>query len=183
MRPAGKELIHYLEELNITLPRGFHTEINLQALQWLKEIADSLASGFVITIDYGYTSSDLYCDRRRNGTLICYHKHRVNDHPYDNIGDQDITAHINFSALSHWGVKYGMNTHGLISQAAFFAALGFQDYLGQLLSDTKDQYTAFKRFAFIKRTLLLDIGQKFKVLIQSKGVPAARLKCFQAKNT
>jgi len=59
--------------------------------------------------------------------------------------------------------------------------LGYEDYLGQVLLQ-KDKYTGFKQYAFLKHTLLIDIGQKFKVLIQNKGVPDARLRCLQGSN-
>jgi len=182
LRPAGKVLNNYLDELNIVLPRGFHTEVNLEAIKWLKDIADCLKSGFVITIDYGYTSSELYNDRRINGTLLCYHRHTINNHPLSNIGEQDITAHINFSALSHWGLKYGLHISGLISQAGFFIGNGYEDYLGCLLSQRENNYPAFKQYAYLKHALLVDMGQKYRVLIQHKGVPHTTLKCFESRN-
>src|SRR5258706_1506681 len=182
LRPAGKELTNYLEELNIILPKGFHTEINLEAVSWMKEIADTLKAGFVMTIDYGDTTSDLYSDRKTNGTLLCYHRHTINAHPYSNIGEQDITAHINFSALSHWGSKYGLQTSGLIAQAGFFIAHGYEDYLGLLLERKEDKYTALRQYASLKHALLVDMGQKYKVLIQHKGVRGHTLKCFATGN-
>ena len=181
LKPAGKELKNYLEELKIILPKGFHTELNLEATRWIKEIAGCLKTGFVMTIDYGYTSSELYNDRRKNGTLLCYHKHSINDDPYSNIGDQDITSHINFSALAHWGSKYDLITTGLTTQAGFFVALGYEEFLSRVLSQQENKYAAFKRYAFLKHTLLVDMGQKFKVLIQQKAVPLSTLKCFEGK--
>ena len=179
LKPAGKKLADYLEELNIVLPKGFHTEINIEATEWIKEIAECLEKGFVITIDYGYSSSELYSDRRRGGNLLCYHKHTINDQPYINVGEQDITAHINFSALSHWGSKHGLDTCGLINQACFLVGLGYEDYLSRLLSQKQDKYIAFKQYAFLKHALLVDMGQKYKVLIQSKGIRHKKLKCFE----
>jgi SAM-dependent MidA family methyltransferase len=182
LRPAHKELINYLEELNVVLPKGFCTEINLEAIDWIKAIASRVTKGYVLTIDYGYTSSELYRDCRRNGTLLCYHKHTINDQPYTNIGTQDITAHINFSALSHWGLKYGLETCGLKSQAGFLIALGYEDYLSQLLLQKADMYSCIKQYAFLKHTLLIDMGQRFKVLIQKKGIPHRNLKCLAEQN-
>ena len=179
LKPAAGELTNYLDELDIILPKDFQAEINLEATEWMRQIAECLEKGFVMTIDYGYTSSELYSDRRSNGTLLCYHKHTINDQPYINIGAQDITAHVNFSALSHWGSKYGLSSCGLISQAAFLVALGYEDHLSRLLSQQKDKYKAFKQYAFLKHTLLLDMGQKFKVLIQNKGVSHSALRCFE----
>src|SRR5688572_28894887 len=124
LQPAGEVLKNYLDELQVIIPNGFRTEINLQAIEWIKEIADALKKGFVLTIDYGYPSSALYSNQRGSGTLACYHKHSVNYCPYNNIGEQDITAHVNFSALHHWGLKNGLCFSGFTTQANFLLALG-----------------------------------------------------------
>ncbi len=71
----------------------------------IEEIAAALNSAYVLTIDYGNRSEQLYIPSKSQGTLLCYHKHSINDAVYENIGEQDITAHVNFSALSHWGLK------------------------------------------------------------------------------
>jgi SAM-dependent MidA family methyltransferase len=181
LRPARKELAGYLEELNIKLSKGFRTEINLQAIAWIKEIATNLEKGYVLTIDYGYLSSELYRNCRRNGTLLCYHRHTINDQPYINIGKQDITAHVNFSALLHWGSKNGLTTCGYINQAGFFISLGWEDYLNKVLQKKRDSYLGFKEYAFLKYMFLLDMGQKFNILIQHKGVPSVPLRGLQKK--
>jgi SAM-dependent MidA family methyltransferase len=178
LKPANTDLVNYFEELNIVLPKGFHTEVNLEAITWIREIADCLKAGFVMTVDYGYTSAELYADRRRNGTLLCYHRHSVNDQPYCNIGDQDITSHVNFTALSHWGAKYSLAMSGLTTQANFFVSLGYEEFLSKLLSEGTNNYTAFRKYASLKHTLLVDMGQKYKVLIQHKGVSPQNLRCF-----
>jgi SAM-dependent MidA family methyltransferase len=175
LKPAEKPLSDYLSELNVVLPKGFQTEINLEATQWIKDIAKSLKKGFLITIDYGYPSSELYSQRRSSGTLICYNKHQINDHPYHDIGEQDITSHVNFSALCHWGFKNGLECCGFTDQAHFLLALGFKDYLRK--TEEKDQnitHLAMKD-AFLTHTLLTDMGSKFKVLIQQKGMPKQEL--------
>ena len=80
--PAEKNLTDYFAELNVNLPRNFRTEINLEAIRWIKEIAAALKKGYVLTIDYGYPSAELYRHYRSNGTLVCYHQHNVSDQPY-----------------------------------------------------------------------------------------------------
>jgi SAM-dependent MidA family methyltransferase len=170
LKPAGKELIDYFDELGVRLPEGYHTEVNLEATEWIREIAESLEEGFVITIDYGYTSGELYSERRRKGTMMCYHQHMANDECYGNIGKQDITTHVNFSALSHWGSKHGLSTISLTSQAEFFISLGFDDLLSQVISKPADKYLALRQYALLKKTFLLDMGQKYKVLMQAKSI-------------
>lgn len=170
LKPASKALKEYLEELQIVLPKGFQTEINLQATQWMAEIARVLHKGYVITIDYGGMSSQLYSEQKSNGTLMCYNKHIQNHDPYIAIGHQDITSNINFSALCHWGFKNGLTCSGLTNQANFLLGLGFKEYLRKMTMTNENIISAVKQEAFLTYTLLLDMGTKFKVLIQEKGM-------------
>jgi len=168
--PADSALKNYLRELNIELPRGYKTEINLEATNWINKIATAIKQGYVITIDYGYSSNELYHPSRSSGTLMCYNKHHINTQPYYNIGEQDITTHVNFSALCHWGIKNGLDFCGLTNQANFLLALGFKDYLLNTKSNGKSIMELARENAFLTYTLLLDMGCKFKVLIQRKGI-------------
>ena len=101
LRPAPQQLKDYLQQLGIVLPEGSRMEINLEATSWIGEVAAALQKGFVVTIDYGNSSSALYTNN--TSTLACFHKHTISTCPYDRIGEQDITSHVNFSALDHWG--------------------------------------------------------------------------------
>ncbi|MBA2498199.1 MAG: SAM-dependent methyltransferase [Chitinophagaceae bacterium] len=170
LKPASDKLKNYLDELKVTLPNGFRTEINLEAIGWLQDIAQSLNKGYIITIDYGFTSDELYSDRRRQGTLLCYNKHQINDDVYNDIGKQDITAHVNFSALSYWGQKAGLDYCGFTNQANFLLALGFKDYFRNINTNGKNIMQMALEETRITRTLLLDLGLKIKVLVQKKGV-------------
>jgi len=167
--PAKEELKYYMSELGVELPKGFRTEINLEAIDWIRQIAAALNRGYVMTIDYGFQSTELYKVCRSRGTLLCYNKHSINDCPYDNIGAQDITAHVNFTALSHWGTKNGLNDCGFTDQSNFLLGLGFREYLNQTMSHEKNIIQAAKKAAIISHILLVDMGSKFKVLIQEKG--------------
>ena len=174
LKPASEELKNYLAELRVELPKGFRTEINLEATTWMKEIATHLHKGYVLTIDYGYPSGELYCEQRKNGTLVCYNKHRVNYQPYVYIGEQDITSHVNFSALCLWGFKNGLQYGGYTDQCNFLSALGFRDYLKKTEKPGHD-YLNFKREMALTNTLLKDMGKKFKILVQQKEVPEQKL--------
>jgi SAM-dependent MidA family methyltransferase len=167
--PAGQSLKDYLVEFQISLPKGYRTEINLEARQWIAGAATALRKGFMMTIDYGYQAENYYHPSRSQGTLVCYHQHRVNDQPYKNIGEQDITAHVNFSALCHWGYLSGLSCCGLTSQANFLLSLGFHDYLRENCAKEEDVLKAAMTQARLIHTLLVDMGTKFKVLIQQKG--------------
>lgn len=173
LQPAKMELKNYFQELNVTLPKGYRTEVNLQAIQWIKDISSALHKGYVITIDYGDTSEKLYSQSRRGGTLLSYNNHAINDSFYNNIGEQDITSHVNFSALYLWGLQHGLQTCGLTNQAGFLLRLGFKNYLQKLLLLEPDQnmLSLLKKENFISQKLLFEMGLKFQVLVQSKDVP------------
>ncbi len=166
LKPASKELNDYLNELNVTLPSGFRTEINLEAIKYIDEVGNALKKGFVITIDYGYPSEELYQEYRRSGTLMCYYKHTANDNPYLHIGEQDITSHVNFSALVHWGRKAGLEFCGFVDQMHFLLGLGIEEYI-------KNERNPMKILQI--KTLLIEMGEIYKVLIQSKGIKCRKL--------
>jgi len=174
VKPASNELVNYFEELKVKLPKGYKAEINLDAIEWMKETAMHLKKGYVLTIDYGYPSSELYNDQRKNGTLTCFNKHKINYHPYSYIGEQDITSHVNFSALCLWGHKNGLEYCGYTDQSRFLSALGFRDYLKKTEKPGQD-YINFKREVALTYTLLEDMGKKFKILVQQKELPEHKL--------
>jgi len=171
LKPAKKELTDYFSDLKVQLPEGFLTEVNLEAKSWIKDISQSLQKGYVITIDYGSLSAELYNNHRSCGTLLCYYKHQKNDNPYQFIGQQDITTHINFSAISHWGSQYGMDCCGIVDQAQFLLALGIKEYQNSTLKNNPNNLALVLQESIINYRLLIDMGMKFKVLIQQKGVP------------
>jgi len=167
LKPASPELKNYFTELDVVLPEGFRTEINLEAINWIQDIAAVLQKGFVLTIDYGYSSSNLYQESRNCGTLVCYHKHQVNNNYYQSIGSQDITAHVNFSALKHWGLKNELQYCGFTNQAYFLLGLGLS--MQARLQNIEGDASRFLQ------TFLLDMGSKLKVLILQKGVTESKL--------
>jgi SAM-dependent MidA family methyltransferase len=102
------------------------------------------------------------------GTLVCYHRHQVNHDPFSHIGCQDITTHVNFSALDHYGTINGLESCGFTSQGYFLQALGLAAYCREF--EKRAGAVSEEEKEFILRTLLLDMGAKFKVLIQQKGL-------------
>ena len=177
LRPAGVALKDYLHQLGVTLPKGFRAEINLEATQWVRQASAALKKGFVITIDYGNSTSGLYHDKA--GTLICYHRHSINHSPYAFIGEQDITSHVNFSALDHWGRLEGLEYCGYTSQARFLQGLGLNRRLQEI--EREPGAAGEGRRAFLRRlyTLLVEMGNSFKVLIQRKGIGRSFLSGLQ----
>lgn len=120
----------------------------------------------------------MYKTSRNQGTLLCYHKHKVNDAIYENIGEQDLTTHVNFSALIHWGTKSGLVECGFSDQFQFLISLGFRQALIDIFSNEKDVVQASRKFAIINQTLLMDMGKKYRVLAQNRGMGATKLSGF-----
>jgi SAM-dependent MidA family methyltransferase len=175
LQPAGPQLKTYFSELNVQLPAGYRTEVNLEAREWLTKACRYLQKGYIMTIDYGYLSGELYKACRSRGTLLCYYRHQVNEDFYRQIGRQDITAHVNFSALCHWGSQLGLSCCGLTSQAEFLLALDFKAYLRSRKAADDDILKLAMQEARLTRMLLIDMGSKFKVLIQQKNMPGRPL--------
>ncbi|MDQ7055481.1 MAG: SAM-dependent methyltransferase [Persephonella sp.] len=98
LKEPSEEIIRYINELNINIPEGMQTEINLDAADYIQKIGKKLKKGYVITVDYGYPSAELYKPYRMRGTLLCYYRHQYSENFYQNVGMQDITSHVNFSA-------------------------------------------------------------------------------------
>jgi len=169
LKPAPDVLKDYFRDLKVELPTGFCTEVNLQAIEWIKNISSSLEKGFVLTIDYGYPSAELYQSDHRMGTIVCYNKHTVNDLPYKNIGEQDITAHVNFSALNLWGIKNGLTHCGFTNQSQFLLSLGLAEHLRKIEENEAGNFEIRKKLTLI-HNLLISMGKKMKVLVQQKGL-------------
>lgn len=169
--PANDEILAYFEEMGMAPSPGFRVEVNLDAQRWIKDISEHMARGFIVTIDYGGCSDELLKKHRSCGTVMFYHNHKAHGDPFIHIGEQDITAHVNFSALMHWGDGAGLHTQGLVPQGMFLLALGFREYLGKIHeSQQRDVLTLAREEAFISHTLLFDMGMKYQVLVQSKNV-------------
>ena len=168
-KEPSKEILSYIDELGIEIPDGMTTEINLDARDYIQLIGKKLKKGYVITIDYGYPSKELYKPYRMRGTLLCYYRHRYSENYYENVGMQDITSHVNFSALKHYGEKAGLKTLGFTDQAHFLTNLGLMDIIAEI--QMQDSFEAFERLNRLK-TLVLPkgMGEKFKVLVQYKNV-------------
>ena len=125
--PSTPMLGQRLAEVGITLAEGQTAEICLLLDDWAASVATVLDSGFVLTIDYGRVAADLYdASQRPHGTLVTYRDHRQTDTPFQNIGRQDITAQVDFTAARMAGERSGLDTVGNVSQAQLLTRLGLQ---------------------------------------------------------
>lgn len=179
-KPSTDEILSYLKEFSIELQKGYRTEINLQIKDWLNEVNNALTDGFILTIDYGYPARDYYSEDRNRGTLLCYHKHQVTEDPYQNIGEQDITAHVNFSSVKKWGEELGIKTIGFCQQGTFLISLGIDEAIAEIYKNSPDYLF---EVAKIKGLILPGtMGETHKVMIQYKGKGEPELKGFSIKN-
>lgn len=175
------ELEEYFRLNDLVLAKGYRTEVNLRSKEWLHSVADKLKEGFVLTIDYGYNARDYFSDERNRGTLMCYYRHRLSENPYEHVGEQDITAHVNFSDLSRWGEEIGLKTTGFTSQGAFLVSLGIHEAIEKIASAGKDYAL---ELAAIKRLILPGgMGESHMVMAQYKGEGDPVLKGFSIRNS
>lgn len=175
------DLKNYVKEFSVTLPYGHRTEINLRIRNWLKEVHAVLSEGFVLTIDYGYTATEYYSEERPKGTLLCYHRHQVNEEPYQHIGEQDITAHVNFSSLKKWGEEFNIRTLGLCPQGTFLVAAGIDEVVTELYPDPSEHPFDIARI----RGLIFPegLGGSHSVMAQYRGKKEPGLRGFSLRNS
>jgi SAM-dependent MidA family methyltransferase len=170
------ELERYFERLEIDITSyedGYRTEVNLESDRWLQTVADKLKQGYIITIDYGYSANRYYNPFRPEGTLQCYFKHQYHNNPYINLGNQDITSHVNFTALEIAGENYELETLGFTKQGMFLMALGLGERIADLSqievqNSQQMQQILQRRQALHQLIDPMGLGN-FGVLIQSKG--------------
>lgn len=150
-------------------PDEYCTEVHLESVRWMKDVARVLQRGFVLTIDYGHTASDYYDVSRNDGTLLCYYKHSASSNPFVRVGEQDITAHVNFSALAIQGQQVGLTVTGFTNLMNFLLGLGADEMLATLDPESEEMQSAIQ---FLRPQ---NMGQTFKFLVQHKAVESPTL--------
>jgi SAM-dependent MidA family methyltransferase len=173
--PSTPELVAYFRRLGIRLAEGQRAEVNLEALSWLQRVAQGLARGFIITIDYGYRAEELYSPLRPAGTFLYYQGHRILTDPYALLGLQDMTAHVDFTSLIMCGERYGLKLTGLVPQYRFLLGLGILQRLAQLGKGKEEKEAVNERLTIKNLILPGGLGETFKVLIQHKGIDKPEL--------
>lgn len=166
----------YFSAQGITLMEGQNAESGLEACDWITEIGRRLQRGFVVTIDYGHEAAELFDAHHMAGTVLAYASHRGSEEFYAAPGLQDLTAHVNFTALRQWGERVGLETLGLISQTAFLLALGKKNEFADLYEQGMDETERVRARMQLKTLIFPEgMGERFQVLVQQKGVPEALL--------
>ena len=169
-------------EVSVDLPLladGGIVDISLDATDWIRRIAEATEVGFHLAIDYGYLRDELFA--RRGGTLMCYRQHRADEDPYSSIGEKDITAHVNFSDIMDIGAGVGLGNVAYVKQMDFLIDLGILDLMVPLAE--QGDAASVTRIQALKNLLLPPMmGERFRVLLQSKGVVAGALAGFRDRS-
>ncbi|MBX3236372.1 MAG: SAM-dependent methyltransferase [Nitrospiraceae bacterium] len=168
-RPMSDALSAYLRDGQISLPDGYRTEINLAALDWMTQVAQVMDRGVVLTIDYGHTADDLYGPERKQGTFLCYYSQTTTEDAFDRVGYQDMTAHVDFTALARIGARAGLEVTGFTNQMSFLIGLGMEQMLESLPPESPEF------FAAIQLLRPDGMGRTFKILVQHTGMPKPEL--------
>jgi SAM-dependent MidA family methyltransferase len=148
---------------------GYRTEIQIVARAFTRSLADALGRGVVLFIDYGFPQHEYYHPQRGGGTLMCHYRHRAHIDPFFLPGLQDITTHIDFSAIAGAGKDAGLEVLGYCNQAQFLINCG----ITELLAETPaHDVAAYAPLASEAQKLLspAEMGELFKVLALGKGI-------------
>jgi SAM-dependent MidA family methyltransferase len=164
-RPAAAELLAAAQALQ--MPEGYQTELQLVARGFVRSLAQAMARGVILLVDYGFPAREYYHAQRAEGTLMCHYRHRAHANPFFLPGLQDITSHIDFSAVARAGEAAGLELLGYTGQAQFLINCGITDIL---LRTPPDDIVAYAPQAAAAQHLLSpsEMGELFKVIAFGK---------------
>jgi len=169
-RPATGELLEAAREL--ALEPGYTSEIGLVARAFVASLAGVLERGAAMFIDYGFPRPEYYHPQRTQGTLMCHYRHHAHGDPFFLPGLQDITSHVDFSAVAHAGTDAGLDLLGYTTQAQFLINCGITEVLGRVSAEDAERYLPLANQA--NRLLSpAEMGELFKVIAFGKGIEAA----------
>ena len=175
-KPSTPALERYFHEQGITLEEGQQAEVCLEASDWIENAGRALERGFVLTIDYGHEARALYGELHNRGTLLAYRDHTVSENLLDAPGEQDLTSHVNFTAVDVWGRRAGLLRTGLVTQSQFLVALGRANEFADLYEPGQSEMEKLRARLLLKNLIHPEgLGEKFQVLIQHKGVAVPQL--------
>ena len=167
---------------HLRLGDGYRSEIGLQAESWLKTVGEKLDQGGLLLIDYGFPAEEFYHWDRVDGTLMCHYQHTAHDNPFEHIGHQDITAHVDFSAVAAAGLEVGLKLSGYASQADFLISLGILEDCEQTMNVDSDTQRTLETAQQIKKlTMPHEMGELFKAICFSRKLECS-LRGFERRN-
>jgi len=161
-----------LQDQGLAVDPGYESELNLRLAPWIRALAEILEQGLVLLIDYGYPRAEYYRSDRRRGTLLCHYRHRAHSDPYLYPGLQDITAHVDFTALAEAGAQAGLRIAGFTTQAHFLIGCGLDRLLAQVAAGPD----AMGAILGAKQLVLPSVmGESFQVIGLDKGLTGDRI--------
>lgn len=164
--PAAAALAKRISQIPNLAP-GYRSEVNLQAEAWVHSLAHMLSRGVVLLIDYGYPRHEYYHPQRMDGTLRCHYQHLAHADPFVYPGLQDITAHVDFTAMANAALTSGFDLMGFTNQASFLIGAGLEQVANDVYSDNVEQQ--MRTAQEIRRlTLPGEMGEAFKVMALGK---------------
>ncbi len=176
-RPVGNpELLQLSQE--IQAPDGYLSEISLAARGLTSSLCDRLQQGVLLFIDYGFGAGEYYHTQRMQGTLMCHYRHHAHGDPFYLPGLQDITAHVDFSAIAESALASGVQLLGYTTQAHFLINCGIADFLSEADPENLRDYLPLSG-QLQKLTSPAEMGELFKVIALGKNV-SGMLRGFEA---
>lgn len=170
--PASSEELGFLDRYSVHPEPEERIEVPLVAQRSMNQIAASIYSGFFIAIDYGYTREEQLAGRHR-GTMKAIRQHSISANPYEAPGEQDITADVNFTALSAAAEKQGMHAHKLVTQSQFLMGIGEANQFADAFEECRLPQERAKVAMQLKHLVTpAGMGESFQVMVASKGVEA-----------
>ena len=171
--PSAEEM-EFLDRYSVHPEEGDRIEVPLDAQHYMEAIASLVQGGFVLAIDYGYTRQEQLAGRHR-GTLAAFRQHSESGNPYEAPGEQDITAHVNFTALTAAATQQGMIVQPLLTQSQFLLGIGEQNQFVDAFEDCRMPQERAKVALQLKHLITPEgMGETFHVLLASKGVPGEK---------
>lgn len=166
-RPASGELLEAARR--VAVPEPYLSEISLLAGPWLRHLVGRLAEGAIFVLDYGFPRREYYHPQRSSGTLMCHYRHRAHADPFAHPGEEDITAHVDFTALAEAAHEAGADALGYTTQAQFLVNCGITDVLGEANAENALHYAPIAAQAQ-KLLSPAEMGELFKVLAVARGL-------------
>jgi SAM-dependent MidA family methyltransferase len=171
--PASAAELDFLDRYGVHPERGERTEICFQALTQMEALAEVVHRGFLILVDYGYTREEQLAGRHL-GTVMTYRQHTASSNPYQAPGEQDITAHVNFTALAAVAEQHGVQTYSLLTQSQFLMGIGEENQFADAFEECRLPQERAKVALQLKHLVTpAGMGETFQVLVASKGLDTA----------
>jgi SAM-dependent MidA family methyltransferase len=172
--PLAAEL-EFVDRYGVHPEAGERIEVPILAQEWIRQIASSITRGLLLIVDYGHTRNEQLAGRYR-GTLMAYRHHSASPEPYQAPGEQDLTAHVNFTALASGCAEAGMRVQELRTQSQFLMGIGEKNQFADAFEECRMPQERAKVALQLKHLVTpFGMGENFKVLIASRAIDPEKI--------